>query len=624
MLFRSGVDTNFIGVQVVSCLMETSGDNQGNDGGDAALAVQQRRIHRVSWISGVLWVLATLVCTLWGSDRFIAGHLNDAAENAENDTKAVSSVVNRIFHELAAIPQVMSSGRDLIALVARYNAREDEFSRLPEEQRRKELQSDPVIARLAERLTLIRNKLNYDLIFIVESHGIRILTSDWDQPVALLGERIDDREYFKEAMAGETGHMFVVSRNTKTPSFFFSAPIRNESGVIGAVVARQDYEHMGSMLAGTQHVTMIVSRDGMVLAASHPGFALRHLGALTDRRPDPDTLRNIYSQQTLRSLTAERPSHVLHEAQWVIDGKPYLASKMNLAVADYSLLVLTSTDSFTTLRPLCYAIGTLVALFGVLVILLRDRRALTRAQRRHDAMITTALNEKLTLLNMDKDRYLGIAAHDLRNPLSSMRGLSQLMLEMPLEPPQEKEFLETIHRTSDEMLGLVNDLLDVSVIESGKLVLKRTDQDIVKMVQRRVRHLDPHARSKNIAVAVDTPDGQRASIDGARFNQVVDNLVGNAIKFSPPGTTVKVSLRSSDGNLLFSVQDQGPGISEEDRKLLFRSFQKLSARPTGGEKSTGLGLAIVKKIVDAHGGHITVDKAPGGGTVFTVTVPAGG
>jgi two-component system sensor histidine kinase/response regulator len=155
-------------------------------------------------------------------------------------------------------------------------------------------------------------------------------------------------------------------------------------------------------------------------------------------------------------------------------------------------------------------------------------------------------------------------------------------------------------------------------------VLKRTDQDIVKMVQRRVRHLDPHARSKNIAVAVDTPDGQRASIDGARFNQVVDNLVGNAIKFSPPGTTVKVSLRSSDGNLLFSVQDQGPGISEEDRKLLFRSFQKLSARPTGGEKSTGLGLAIVKKIVDAHGGHITVDKAPGGGTVFTVTVPAGG
>jgi len=603
--------------------METSGDNQGNDSGDTALAAQQRRIHRISWISGVIWVLATLVCTLWGSDRFISGYLNEAAENAENDAKAVASVVNRIFHELAAIPQVMSSGRELIALVARYNAREDEFSRLPEEQRRAELKSDPVIARLTERLTRIRNKLNYDLIFVLDSRGIRILTSDWDKPVNLLGDRLDDREYFKEAMAGETGHMFVVTRTTKTPSFFFSAPMRDESGVIGAVVARQDYEHVGSMLAGTQHVTMIISRDGMVLAASHPGFALRHLGALTDQRPNPDTLRNIYSQETLRSLTAARPSHILHEAQWVIDGQPYLASKMKLAVADYSLLVLTSTDSFMTLRPLYYAIGALVALFGVLIILLRDRRALTRAQRRHDAMITAALNEKLTVLNMDKDRYLGIAAHDLRNPLSSMRGLAQLMLEMPLEPPQQKEFLETIHRTSDEMLALVNDLLDVSVIESGKLALKRSDQDIVKMVQRRVRHLEPHARSKNIALAVDAPDGQRASIDGARFNQVVDNLVSNAIKFSPPGTTVKVSLRSSDGNLLFSVQDQGPGISEEDRKLLFRSFQKLSARPTGGEKSTGLGLAIVKKIVDAHGGHITVDGAPGGGTMFTVTVPLG-
>jgi len=95
----------------------------------------------------------------------------------------------------------------------------------------------------------------------------------------------------------------------------------------------------------------------------------------------------------------------------------------------------------------------------------------------------------------------------------------------------------------------------------------------------------------------------------------------DAAHFSPAGTTVQVALRSGDGNLSFSVQDQGPGISEDERKLLFRSFQKLSARPTGGEKSTGLGLAIVKKIVDAHGGSIDVESAPGRGTRFTVTAP---
>jgi two-component system sensor histidine kinase/response regulator len=211
----------------------------------------------------------------------------------------------------------------------------------------------------------------------------------------------------------------------------------------------------------------------------------------------------------------------------------------------------------------------------------------------------------------------------LRNPLSSMRGLSQLMMEAPLEPEQQREFLETIHRTSDEMLGLVNDLLDVSVIESGKLTLRRSDQDMAQLIQRRVHHLEPHARNKKIGLRVDTDGEGRASIDPARFGQVIDNLVSNAIKFSPAGTTVQVALRASDGTFSFSVQDQGPGISEDERKLLFRSFQKLSARPTGGEKSTGLGLAIVKKIVDAHGGSIDVESAPGRGTRFTVTAPIG-
>jgi len=97
--------------------------------------------------------------------------------------------------------------------------------------------------------------------------------------------------------------------------------------------------------------------------------------------------------------------------------------------------------------------------------------------------------------------------------------------------------------------------------------------------------------------------------------------VSNAIKFSPPGTTVAVALRAEGESFVLDVRDQGPGMSEDDRKLLFRSFQKLSARPTGGEKSTGLGLAIVKKIVDAHHGRIEVDSAPGRGSRFTVTTP---
>jgi len=604
--------------------MEARGDDQGNAHAEAALEALLRRIHLWGWVWGAIWVLATVIVTLWASDRILSGYLDEAAVDARQDARTIAGIVDRTFYELAAIPQVLATSRQLLALVGRYNAEEDRFSSLPQESRRSRLKKDPVVARVGERLSLLRDKLNYDLIYVLDSRGIRIATSDWDRPISLLGERLDDREYFTEAMQGTVGQMFAVGRTTQVPVLFFSAPMEDEGRPVGVVVARQDTEVIGSMLAGTHRVTLIVDAAGMVVAASHPEFALRHVGALADARPDPETLRKIYGQEKLVALAAESPASRYHEAEWLIEKQRYLLTRAGLKNADYSLLFLTPIDWLERERPLHYLIGALAALFGVLVALFRDRQASVRARRRHDAIVTAALNEKLRALNAQKDHFLGIAAHDLRNPLSSMRGLAQLMLEMPLEPPQQREFLETIQRTSNETLGLVNDLLDVSVIESGKLELKRTDHDLVKMVQRRVRQLEPHARSKKIAVSVDAPDGQHASIDGSRFNQVVDNLVSNAIKFSPSGSTVQVALRSRDGSFTLSVQDQGPGISEQDRKLLFRSFQKLSARPTGGEKSTGLGLAIVKKIVDAHGGNITVDDAPGGGTVFTVTAPTGG
>jgi len=603
--------------------MQTSEGIQERAGTSAALGARLRRIHVIAGIAAVLWIVAAAACTLWFSDRVLAGYVARAAENAGRDALAMSGVVDRTFHELRSIAQVLSTNRELRELIKRYNALGPELAELEREERRSRIKSDPDVERVNRRLTQIRHTLNYDLVFVLDARGIRILTSDWDVPTSLLGEKLDDREYFQEAMKDDTGHMFAVGRTTKVPALFFSARIEDDTGALGVVVVRQDSETFGMLLAaGGRRTTLVVDPAGMVVAASRPGFVLRHVGAMAGRRPDATALRNVYAQDALRTLDIVRPPRPTNDTEWAINGRSYLVNRANLKTVEYSLLILNPIDWVETVRQPHYVIGALAVLFGLLIALLADRGASSLARRRHDEQVTAALNEKLEALNADKDRYLGIAAHDLRNPLSSMRGLSELMLETPLEPEQQREFLETIHRTSDEMLGLVNDLLDVSVIESGKLDLRRSDQDLVQLVQRRIRHLEPHARSKKIEVKLDADGVQRAKIDPARFGQVVDNLVSNAIKFSPSGTAIKVALRSGDGNFAFSVHDQGPGIPEADRKLLFRSFQKLTARPTGGEKSTGLGLAIVKKIVDAHGGTIDVESAPGGGTRFTVTTPS--
>ncbi len=203
-----------------------------------------------------------------------------------------------------------------------------------------------------------------------------------------------------------------------------------------------------------------------------------------------------------------------------------------------------------------------------------------------------------------------------------MRGLSQLMLELPLEAAQKQAFLETIHRTSDEMLTLVNDLLDVAQIESGTFDLRREDRDVGQLVEERLVHLRPTALRKNIAIQFETQGALTATIDAARFSQVIDNLISNAVKFSPAGSKVHVLADAAPGAVRFSVEDEGPGITEADRENLFKNFQKLSARPTGGEKSTGLGLAIAHRIVDAHGGSIVVSRGATGGPKFMVSIPA--
>jgi signal transduction histidine kinase len=596
-----------------------------------------RRIRYAAVACALVFMALTGVVTLQLSNRIVSGKVADAALDAERDRGDIAKFVDHLFAEFEAIPQVLATSRAMREVVQRYN-REYAFAKLSQEQRRARLLKDPAVVRLGTRLTDLCEKLRYDLLYVLDARGIRIISARWDSDATLLGTDLSDREYFIEARALKSGQQFAVSRTTLKPVLFFSAPIEDDGQPLGAVVVRQTSEVIGSMLSGGQHAKLVIDSTGMVVATSHPEFYLRnvsaedraHLRGATDvdPAPDGDTLLRVYAQKSLRTIPMRRPTSTgaldrnAHDAERIIDGRHYLVTSDPLpAYADYNLFVLTPVDWIAETRQLHYVIGALAALFGALVALYVQRGAGSLARQRHDARHTSMLNEKLTAANLEKNRYLGIVAHDLRNPLSSIRGLSQLMNENPMEPAEQKEFLDTIHRTSDEMLGLVNDLLDVAVIESGKLDIKRKDQDLAKLVGQRIKHLEPHARSKRITVALEADGARTASIDAARFGQVVDNLLSNAIKFSPPGTTVTVAVRADGDRFSFRVQDQGPGIPEEERKLLFLSFQKLSARPTAGEKSTGLGLAIVKKVVDAHGGRIEVESEPGRGTCFIVTAP---
>jgi signal transduction histidine kinase/CheY-like chemotaxis protein len=232
-------------------------------------------------------------------------------------------------------------------------------------------------------------------------------------------------------------------------------------------------------------------------------------------------------------------------------------------------------------------------------------------------------NRALERLNEEKNTLLGIAAHDLRNPIASIKGHAALLLESELEPRQRERALQAIGRASEHMLTLVNDLLDVSVIESGRLELRRERCDLGELLARRVEFFQLLGERKSIRVVTSIEPGLVLAVDPGRIEQVIDNLISNAVKYSPHGSSVEVRARREERGVVIEVRDQGPGLTEEDQRRLFGTFQRLSARPTGGEKSTGLGLAITLRVVRAHGGSIAVESTPGAGATFGVVLPEG-
>ncbi len=235
-----------------------------------------------------------------------------------------------------------------------------------------------------------------------------------------------------------------------------------------------------------------------------------------------------------------------------------------------------------------------------------------------------SLVDQLSKANAAKNRFLGMAAHDLRNPLASIRGLAEFLSDgvVGTLTADQLDLVKTIHEASQGMLDLVNELLDVATIESGELNINPESRNIVELIEKSVFLCNIEAAKKGTKITFPTTVREvLLLIDSAKIRQVVDNLLTNAVKFSPRDSVIEVSLAKTEEGWAFSIKDQGPGIPENERDKLFKDFSRLSARPTGGEKSTGLGLAICRKIVDSHKGTIVAENQPQGGCVFRVTLP---
>ena len=219
-------------------------------------------------------------------------------------------------------------------------------------------------------------------------------------------------------------------------------------------------------------------------------------------------------------------------------------------------------------------------------------------------------------------------SHELRTPLNAILGYTELILDNIYgeAPEKMRAVLERVQTNGKHLLGLINDVLDLSKIEAGQLTLSLSDYSLAELVQGVYVAVEPLASQKNLALTTKVAKGLPVGHgDERRLAQVLLNLVGNAIKFTETGE-VAIEASHSDGTFCVAVRDSGPGIAAADQAKIFEEFQQVDNTPTRQKGGTGLGLAISKRIVEMHGGRILVDSELGKGSTFTIRLPvnAGG
>jgi signal transduction histidine kinase len=228
-------------------------------------------------------------------------------------------------------------------------------------------------------------------------------------------------------------------------------------------------------------------------------------------------------------------------------------------------------------------------------------------------------NLELEGLNKEKTDWLGIAAHDLRNPLSAIILASQSLIE-ELSDPLQRTLLESIHSSSEFMLELLDNVLEISFIETGKQRFFPELTDLRSLVEQTIALSRPLAGRKETRIEARYPEWlSPVALDRPKMSQVLLNLIGNAIKFSPNRANIQITVDQEPTNVRISVRDNGPGIPADELCSIFSPFYR--GRSPVSKPGSGLRLAICKRIVERHGGHIWAENARAGGTLFQLTLP---
>lgn len=584
-----------------------------------------------------LWVVV-LLCTAWLAIAWYASqtyidrqqHLSfeQSLSDAKDEFATVSASTDNHIAMLQKIPRYLAKEAWVQRGLARFGPSVT-ASAVDYEQRKSAWEHDKELAVMSQQLKVGADILPPDVLWVLNAAGDCVAASNAGAKNSFVGTHYSDRAYFRETLSGGDGQQYAVGRVSNIPGLFYSSAVMSKTGqFLGTLVVKSDVPNLAPLLRNS-HV-FFADLNGVVILAEDKSLVNRVL---------PDARFNTLSESARIAQYKRSDLPALSFVPWRQNSWPELVRRDSEEVPQILLsstayqngmgvYLLRDVPDILRLEQLRLSSFVFVALLGIFLIIALAvsafyldflRRAKREAEKnQHELQLAKDAAESASIA---KSQFLAVMSHEIRTPMNGILGMAQMLLMDQVSEEDRQDYARTILSSGQTLLGLLNDILDLSKIEAGRLELAMSVVNPVDVLSETKHLFQKNAQEKGLHLAFDWQGEASCYLaDLHRLRQMLSNLTNNAIKFTAQGQVVlqarEIERSGTKALLEFSVEDTGIGIPEDKLNHLFEAFSQVDGSITRQFGGTGLGLSIVRSLATKMGGSVGVESTFGAGSRF--------